>query len=68
MFIMNFYSHFQNVSTVLPESPCAEILQCYVRGSTIKFANLILEGLFIMNLDHLDSQPSLLFESTEKAA
>jgi len=33
-----------------------------------KVRELILEGLFIMNLYQLDSQPSLLFGSTEKAA
>jgi hypothetical protein len=27
---------------------------CYLRGLSIKFVNLILEGLFIMNLDQLD--------------
>ena len=33
-----------------------------------KVRELILEGLLIMNLYQLDSQPSLLFGSTEKAA
>jgi len=32
-----------------------------------KVRELILEGLIIMNLFQLDSQPSLLFGSTEKA-
>ena len=40
----------------------------YIRGLKIKFANLILVGLFIKNLYQLDSQPSLLFGTTEKAA
>ena len=33
-----------------------------------KVHELILEGLFFMNLYQLDSQPSLLFGSTIKAA
>ena len=40
----------------------------YVRGLKIEFANLISEGLFIMNMYQLDSQPSLLYGSIEKAA
>ena len=39
-----------------------------VKTMLLTFFFFILEGLFIMNLYELDSQPSLLFGSTGKAA
>ena len=43
-------------------------VQIKSQNNVADFFFLILEGLFIMNLYELDSQPSLLFGSTGKAA
>ena len=45
-----------------------KLRQSTSRVKTMLVTFLILEGLFIMNLYQMDSQPSLLFGSTGKAA
>ena len=51
----------------LPSNPCTRVNNKVRELATICFL-FILEGLFIMNLYQLDSQPSLLLGSTEKVA
>jgi hypothetical protein len=60
----NFSQGSQRLSAVTTKT---EYTEQNIRGLKIKFANSILEGLFIMNLYQVEnSQPSLLFGGTEK--
>jgi hypothetical protein len=51
---VNYRGH--NSPSVHPMPESGEIIHCYLRGLSIKFAILILGGMFIMNLYQLDKQ------------